>query len=70
VPVGRGDPVVIESGAGLIAIESDLVVVCDALSETRTEKPGVPAAVGVPLINPAGDIVRPPGKDPDARDHE
>ena len=59
----------IESGAGLIVMESGLVVVCDALSVTRTEKFDVPAVVGVPLMNPPADNMRPTGNDPDAKNH-
>ncbi len=69
-PFGRGDAVVIER---LTVSENALDAVCGvgvALSVTCTVKLNVPAVVGVPLMTPAADNVRPAGKVlPDARDH-
>ena len=65
-PLGRGDVVVIESGAGAIVIDNGLVAVWggEPLS-TRTVKLNVPAAVGVPLMPPdGGDNTSPVGKFP------
>jgi hypothetical protein len=69
VPVGKGDAVVIESGA-LIVMENDFVAVCDPLSATRAVKLAVVAAVGIPLITPPADSVKPAGSVPDVVDHE
>ena len=54
----------------MIVMESDLVVVCDALSETRTVKVDVPAFAVVPLINPPVEMTKLVGSDPDIKDHE
>ncbi len=62
--------VVIESGAGLIVIESALVAVLATESVTFTVKLEVPAVVGVPEITPAELSVRPAGRVPDEIDHE
>jgi hypothetical protein len=63
-PVGRGDAVVI---ASCIAIDNVLDAVCTGvpLSATCTIKLRFPALVGVPLITPELDSVRPAGKAPD-----
>jgi hypothetical protein len=70
VPFGRGDAVVIASGGGSTVSANDFVVICDALSRTRTVKFAVPAVVGVPVITPAADNVRPAGGVPDVTDHK
>lgn len=70
VPATKGEVVVIESGAGLIVIDNNLVAVRAALSVTRTVKLKLPAAVGVPLIDPVANSVSPPGKDPESMDQE
>ena len=70
VPATKGEVVVIESGAGLIVIDNNLVAVRAALSVTRTVKLKLPAAVGVPLIDPVANSVSPPGKDPKSMDQE
>ena len=68
-PFGRGDAVVIESGGASTVRTNDFVVICDALSRTWTVKFAVPAVVGVPVIAPAADNVRPAGGVPDVTDH-
>jgi len=54
----------------LIVIESALDADCEPLSTTRTVKLDIPAEVGVPLIVPSVDIVKPAGKDPEVTDQE
>ncbi len=68
-PFGRGDAVRIETGGGSTVSANDFVVICDALSRTWTVKFAVPAVVGVPVITPAADNVRPAGGVPDVTDH-
>src|SRR5437867_128668 len=71
VPAGSGDAVVITSdggAAGLIVIDSDFDMVCEALSLTWTLKLAVVAVVGIPLITPA-DSDKPAGKVAGATDH-
>jgi len=70
VPFGRGDAVVIASGGGSTVRANDFVVICDALSRTWTVKFAVPAVLGVPVITPAADNVRPAGGVPDVTDHK
>ena len=71
MPATKGEVVVIESGAGLIVIDNNrLVAVRAVLSVTRTVKLKLPAAVGVPLIDPVANSVSPPGKDPESMDQE
>jgi len=75
VPGGSGDAVVIVGGggpaAGLMVIDSAFVAVCEVLSVTCTVKFDTAAAVGVPLIAPAGDSVKPAGNDdPEANAQE
>ena len=57
------------SGGGAIVIPQLGVIATSAVppveSVTFTVKEKDPAAFGVPLINPAADIVNPPGKDPE-----
>src|SRR5262245_37437226 len=48
---------------------TDFVCICDAVSRTWTVKFAVPAVVGVPVISPAADNVRPAGGVPDVTDH-
>ncbi len=53
VPLGSGDAVVIESGAGLMVIANGPeVALTEYRSVTRTVNDDVPAAVGVPEIRP------------------
>jgi hypothetical protein len=70
VPVFRGDVVMMESAVGFVISENDFVAVCDGdpLSVTCTVKVAVPGVVGVPLITPALDSVRPCGKIPEESD--
>lgn len=69
MPAAKGEVVVIESGTAFIAMESALADVRDALSVTCTVKVAAMAAVGVPLITPAADNVKPAGSVPNAIDH-
>jgi hypothetical protein len=64
VPVGRGDPVVIESGWATV-IESTLDAVCTPLSATCTVKVVVPIAAffGLPSILPPPDRFSPSGRE-------
>src|SRR5215813_456786 len=66
MPFGRGDDVVIETGAATV-IESTLDAVCTPLSATCTVKVVVPIAgfFGLPLIFPSPDRLSPSGKDPE-----
>src|SRR5207249_3591612 len=71
VPADSGDAVVITSGggvAGLIVIDSDFDMVCEALSLTWTLKVTAVFPAGVPLITPA-DSDKPAGKVAGATDH-
>src|SRR5262245_15302286 len=63
VPFGRGDDVVIETGAATV-IESTLDTVCTP-SVTCTVKEVVPTAefFGLPLIDPPPDRVSPSGRE-------
>jgi len=51
-------------------IESALEDVCAALSVTCTVKFELLAAVGVPLIVPVADSIKPAGNDPEIKDQE
>ena len=53
----------VETGAATVML-SDLVAVVPRLSVTLTVKAEVPAAVGVPLMAPAPERVRPAGRVP------
>jgi hypothetical protein len=66
------DVVVTESGGGggwEIVMVKEPVAELDALSVTRAVKLDVPAAEGVPVIEPLWDRVSPPGSCPSASDH-
>ena len=67
VPVARGEAVLIESSGGLTVSENGLDVICAgvSLSATCIVKLAVTGVVGVPLITPAADNVRPAGNVPD-----
>ena len=67
VVAGKGEVVVIESAEFMVSATS-LDAVCDTLSVTRTVKLDVTPAVGVPLITPVVDNVRPVGNVPDVVD--
>ena len=58
----------IESGGAVMVTESGRVTDCEPLSATRTVKLELPAVVGVPLITPVPDSVKPAGKDPEVTD--
>ena len=55
------------AGAGLMVIRSSFVVDWLAESPARAVKSKLPAVVGLPLIAPAEERVRPVGKAPAAR---
>src|SRR5204863_9186369 len=67
-PAGRGEVVIID-GAGLIVSANGLDAVWEPVSLTSAVKLAVPAVVGVPLIAPPLDNVRPAGKPPNVIDH-
>jgi hypothetical protein len=70
VPLGSGELVVIDKGAGLIVSANALVVVCVPLSAACTVKLAVPTAVGVPLNTPLPlDRLSPAGSAPAVTDH-
>jgi hypothetical protein len=68
VPFVSGDIVVIESNGYMVSerVADALVWV---LSATLTVKLEPPLAVGVPLMTPPLDKVRPAGNEPKGRDH-
>ena len=65
VPAGRGDPVVIVSVAGLIVMANARLAVPVPLSFTVAVKLKLPAAEGVPVIEPLAASVSPSGAEPD-----
>lgn len=67
---GGRNSVVIASGGRLTVMESAFVEVCAVLSVTFTVKFHVPAAVGVPVMDPTIDMVSPGGSDPTLMDHK
>ena len=58
----------IASVDGLIVSDNGCDTVCEPPSVTVTVKLAVPVAVGVPLITPVPDNVRPAGNVPELRD--
>ena len=65
-------PEIVKTGVAVEPMESwnCLVVLTDALSETRTVKVEFPTADGVPPIAPLeGFRVSPGGRDPEVKDH-
>ena len=67
--MGKGEPVVMESGCGLIVRTIALDTLCEPLSATWTVKFAVPALEGVPAIIPPSESVSPAGKAPAVSDH-
>jgi hypothetical protein len=68
-----GSEFVVIASDALIVIERSFVPLRPPLSTTRTVKFVVPAAVGIPLINPVPlvwvDIFNPAGNEPETTDH-
>ena|SRR5215472_10242667 len=69
VPFGSDDVVTDSAGAATVML-SPFVAVVPELSFTWTVKLAVPAAVGVPLIDPDAESDRPAGGEPVVVDHE
>ncbi len=72
MPAGKGEVVVIVGGAaaGFIVIESALDDVCAAVSVTCIVKFELTVAVGVPLIVPEEESIKPAGSNPEIKDQE
>ena len=68
MPSGRLGVVTV-SVAGVTVIDSGFAALCEAASVTRTVNVELPAAVGVPLIAPAGVSVSPAGRFPELTLH-
>ena len=66
-PPGSGEPVVIVSVAGLIVMAKARLAVPVPLSFTVAVKLKLPAAEGVPVIEPLAASISPSGAEPDHR---
>ena len=68
VPFGSDAVLTDKGGTVTVSVNACVSDVC-AASVTLTVKPAAPDPVGVPLMTPAPERLRPAGKDPDETDH-